>query len=373
MQRSVKGLIKLIPHSNEILGYFASNKQPTSGFREQQIDEERLKAELLLADSNWRTIIDRAETHGYFKGQIEFLLDYCGALDRWDSKSSSLNWHRDEHRFFQNEFMKYLVRAEAMFKPIGLNDLGKYRWQRALLSMGNYLLPSGNHNVSFLTNSISEQDGWKRLLRGSRTNTEARQVLKKLFNRIDSTETTEIKAQLEEIICEESASELWRKALIETPEAFDYCEKNAIRMNSESEIYLLKKSQMNGYHAELFTFHLFCKLFYPNTIKINFAPLELNQTYDFVYGTEEEPGFRLTWSKENSIVTFFVVWKNNMFNIFVGKEILSKIPDIQKKLQEIFGFREQDEKFVMETSSNKILDVLHQLAQTLRRITDSNS
>lgn len=109
LQRSVNGLIEMIPKSNDILGYFASNKQPTSGFRRQQINEEKLKAELLLADSNWRTIIDRAETHGYFKGQIEFLLDFCGAFDERNKTTSALNWNKDRHRFHQEQFKKYLT------------------------------------------------------------------------------------------------------------------------------------------------------------------------------------------------------------------------------------------------------------------------
>ena len=36
---------------------------------------EKLKAELILQHDGWRPLIDRAESHGYFRGQIDFLLD----------------------------------------------------------------------------------------------------------------------------------------------------------------------------------------------------------------------------------------------------------------------------------------------------------
>ena len=54
-----------------------------------------------------------------------------------------------------------------MFGPQGLNDHGKYRWQRALLSIGDYLLPSGTQNISFLVNSSTDPASWKRLLKGT--------------------------------------------------------------------------------------------------------------------------------------------------------------------------------------------------------------
>lgn len=52
-----------------------------------------------------------------------------------------------------------------MFDEDGLIDLGAERWQRALLSLGDYLLPNGGANRSFLVNDASEPFSWKRFLR----------------------------------------------------------------------------------------------------------------------------------------------------------------------------------------------------------------
>jgi DDE superfamily endonuclease len=60
----------------------ATSETPTAGFSLQQISEEKLKAELILGHSGWRPLIERAEGHGYFRGQVEFLLDFCGAVAR---------------------------------------------------------------------------------------------------------------------------------------------------------------------------------------------------------------------------------------------------------------------------------------------------
>ena len=154
MQRSISALIKMRPHSGNVLQFFANTEKPTGGFNQQQIAEEKLKAELIIADPNWKPLIDLAEVHGYFRGQIEFLLDFCGVLTR----SQDLNcgeWDQDTHSQLQDEFKDYLLKAKAMFTANGLVQMTDFRWQRALLSIGDYLLPSGR-NLSFLSNSATE-------------------------------------------------------------------------------------------------------------------------------------------------------------------------------------------------------------------------
>ncbi|MFP3526191.1 hypothetical protein SB912_27275, partial [Pantoea sp. SIMBA_072] len=73
-----------------------------------------------------------------------------------------------------------------MFNARGLNSLPDFRWERALLSQGDYLLHSGS-NYSFLSNSASDQASWKRLLRGGagQNEKEARILLHQLLEQID--------------------------------------------------------------------------------------------------------------------------------------------------------------------------------------------
>lgn len=37
----------------------------------------------MLKDEGWSERIVSAEQHGYFKGQVEFLLKFSGVLDHW--------------------------------------------------------------------------------------------------------------------------------------------------------------------------------------------------------------------------------------------------------------------------------------------------
>jgi hypothetical protein len=49
-------------------GNIRCSPQYGSGFADQQVKEETLKAGLILSHAGWRPVIDRAEGHGYFCG-----------------------------------------------------------------------------------------------------------------------------------------------------------------------------------------------------------------------------------------------------------------------------------------------------------------
>ena len=363
MQRSISGLLKMAQNSGDVLQFLAATERPTAGFSPQQVSEEKLKAELILADAGWRSLIDRSEAHGYFRGQIEFLLDFCGALGE-SKNAGDVNWEATDHRSLQDKFENYLKKAEAMFSAHGLIDLGQYRWERALLSIGDYLLPSGRQNISFLTNSPTEQASWKRLLRGTGQKVpEARSLLQQLLDRLIADDS--LSAQLDEIIDGAEGLEPWRQAFVETPEAFAYCGKRAIRMTIENTVYLLKKTQMNGAHAELFTYCLFHNRLLPISSKLGFDPLELSGQYYSVNGTEIEPGIRFTWSRNEHLIYFDVEWKSHIFIISFQNNSLEELPDVNAALFDNAGFTEKENVLVRETSLTDFLDVLLELRQTL--------
>jgi hypothetical protein len=209
-QRSVSGLAGLLEHSDDILTHFSQADKPATGFRELQIGEEKLKAQLIRAHDGWRAHIDRAEGHGYFRGQIGFLLDFAGIAAK-SSESEPVDWEVSEHVALQKVLAEYIKLAEAMFTKDGLNDSKDHLWQRALLCMGDYLLPSGR-NRSFLVSSATEEASWKRLLGGSGHAAAARNILKSLFNKLSPEKP--IEEQLNKII--EGAEHLdpWRDAIV---------------------------------------------------------------------------------------------------------------------------------------------------------------
>lgn len=369
MQRSVAGVLKLSPRSTDILKHFATAEKPAAGFSEQQIAEERLKAELILSDSGWRPLIDRAEGHGYFSGQIGFLFDFCGATKKWN-RMGGVICDNDEHLSLQERFESYLKKAEAMFSARGLASLEEYRWERALLCIGDYTLPSGGRNRSFLVNSSGHPASWKRLLRGTGTTVStARETLHQLLDRLS--DDVSLEKQLDQIIAGAAGLEPWLRAFVETPEALKYCGERVIRWTAEEEIYLLKKSQMNGAHAELFTFCFFHNSLKRLSSEGRITPLELSD-YQSVSGTDDEPHALLVFEHGEYYLTFAIKWLG-CFHMSTSLSALANIPQIQTLLTDRAGFRELPGGFLRITSSTDMENALLELAQALASITSNDA
>lgn len=334
-QRSMRSLDGLLENALDILSHFAETEKPASGFNEQQIAEEKLKAELILAHDAWRELIDRAEGHGYFKGQIGFLLDFCGATAvRLNSDPN--DWEVMDHTTLQERFQRYMHLAEKMFSADGLIDLGAYRWQRALLSIGDYLLPRGS-NHSFLINSATDESSWKRLLRGTGNNVpEARQILQQLWDRLVLEE--DIARELDSIIDASQQLEPWRVTLVHCPEAFEYCKKNYIRRINSGTQYLLKRSQLNGTHAELFTYCLDQKL---KRWQSKFTVLKESQ-YQSVIDTSWEPHIKLHGNFQGKTVTFSVFNQDEGYRIQIIKSACIEIANLGDILKRV-GYSEADD------------------------------
>lgn len=362
MQRSIAGINELVAHSEHILQYFATVEKPAVGFSEQQITEEKLKAQLIIGNVKWRRHIDQAESHKYFRGQIEFLLEFCGALNRW-RETKCADWEMDEHLLLQMRFQTYLARAESMFNARGLVDLGMFRWERALLALGDYLLPRGTQNHSFLVNSTTDPASWKRLLRGASLRAvKARQLLRDLWDNVDV--DSDIGSQLDAII--EGASNLdpWRKALVGTPKAIEYCESRCIRRVSDSRIYLLKRIQMNGTHAELFTFCLYHNEIVSLATSGDIEPLQLND-YVNVIGADVEPGIQFNWSHKGRDVVFDFEWWSDHYVIFVDSDSLSELLDVKRRLRDVTKFQECEDRLQRKIQEAEGVSVVREIARLL--------
>ncbi|MGY2211741.1 DUF262 domain-containing protein [Pseudomonas pergaminensis] len=361
MQRSLLGVLSMLPHAGDILGYFASNEKPTAGFYLQQISEEQLKAELLLAHCGWRELIERAEKHGYFKGQIEFLLEFSGVLAK-RHKAGLTQWLPGEHLLLQQRFLGYLEKAEKMFNARGLNSLADFRWERALLSLGDYFLLSGS-NYSFLVNSPSEQASWKRLLRGGAgvNVQEARLLLQKLLEQIDL--DTPFEGQLDELIANAEGLEPWRQIMVDTPAVFGYCGEHALRWEGD-HIYLLKKSRMSGMHAELFSYHLFTQL-KAEQLQKKLLPLRQGE-YRPVSGSEFEPVLYLALTLRGCSLYFLIYSALGHFRIQVSRKTLKPVPDLEKLLVDTLKFDVQKEFVTLDVTRERIHITLRAMARAIK-------
>ena len=365
MQRSLTEIESLIQHSENILSYFANIDKPLAGFFEQQIIEEQIKASLILADEGWRTLIDRAEAHGYFRGQIEFLLKFSGVYDKRES-SCDVVWDKCLHKFLQDKFKIYLQKAELMFNERGLVNVGNYHWQRALLSIGDYLLPARRQNHSFLQNASTETASWKRLLRGTGHPRvpKARAFLQQLWDKIDVNK--DINDQLNKIIDEASNFEPWRGQLIYTSKAIEYCEKQHLRFHSD-DVYLLTRSVLGGYHAELFTFCLYHNKFLEMAKQNQFEPLVLQEYYS-VYGTDEKPGIIFHFEVKSCEFRIKVERFEGNYVILINRTSLEseQVSSLMNEFCETLVFEKN------ETKLKKVVEG-ENLAQNLLNISETTS
>ena len=249
--RSIKAINQLLPYSSDILNYFSNSASKVEGFAEIQILEERIKASLILKSGDWKNAVIKLEQHGYFIGQIDFLLKFSD-IKNYFIKNNNLNWSELENVLFFKKFIQYGEKAECMFSKAGLKDFEESLWQRSLLAKGDYLL-STSMNKSFLIND-DRDISWKRLLKDD---TSKRDILKLLF---DDISPASVASDLIKIINNYNTNS-WRKHFIQHPEIIMVCgNKRFIRWESENNILLLEQSRTNGWHREYYSYALKIRL-----------------------------------------------------------------------------------------------------------------
>jgi hypothetical protein len=246
---------RMLPHAPAILDHFTSGLLGLRGFSGQQVREEKLKAALILRSKSWRERIHCAEGNGYFQGQIGFLLKFAGVLDAWNSLSDN-GWTLQQDEELRQRFDYYNARAFALFEVDGLRKFPGAAFERALLSIGDYLLKADS-NWS-LGESAGRDTSWKRLLRGnaedSGDDANRRAMFQALLDQIDP--NVDVAPQLAQIVQTTPPTGDWREPFIRYPQMIDYCRMRMIRFHNDNQIYLLRKQRMNGEHAELYTYHL---------------------------------------------------------------------------------------------------------------------
>lgn len=289
-KNSLRSINSLLEHSGEILSYLATQKARIQGFNQQQVQEERLKAALILKTPEWKDAILKAEAHVYFKGQIEFLLDFCGVLQTFRN-DSTCGWPVIQDKSYLKAFQNYFAKASLIFDQYGLKRLGTFRTERALIAIGDYMFGKGQ-NSSFLENAEGPIS-WKLLLRGDQLNQpgKRRGYLKAMLDDISLSRGVE--NSLDAIIDSVVPAEQWRRLLAINPALISYCEKRQIRFYDPGNVYLLKGLRRSGDHVELVTYHLYTAILREKFKKGNLAPFN-NLEYRHVYTDLWEPTIYLS-------------------------------------------------------------------------------
>lgn len=237
-------------------------------FRETQRIEEREK--VVELDYSWNNAICKAESHFYFYGQIQFILDL--------SKSENGEYNLEK---FQINFKKlnYLFSRENL-----IDQSYKFRIQRLLLCINNrdalWMKGLSSYRWSFyssaMANSRQRDENW-RILFNQKT-----EYLKKVLD-IPNFETLNIENYL--TLAKKDIKD-WRYFFIDDPRLIKVCKQRLINWTSENHIRLLGSSRLSHYHYELRTYAMYLKEFehdenvtYCQVKRGSYAPF-INLKYD---------------------------------------------------------------------------------------------
>ena len=271
VSNAIRSVCSLLENAPEILKYLTSGER-IEAFPSWLIEEERIKASLILRPDGdkWLSKILEAERHGYFNGQIGFMLEFAGIIDYYVNEQN-VDWTEEQNETFFDRFVKYSRDSQVVFAENyenRINDVN-FRFERAVLFKGDYL-PSNNLHYNLLSTSTSKNNvkrdfTWKRLLRLDKDEvaTERRSFVKAVFDdpAFDSNNPNEC---LKNVFAGKSTGEQWRDYLIKYPSAISYCEQGFISFFGDIEgcegVLPMYSSRLSGYHRELYTWGLYCEL-----------------------------------------------------------------------------------------------------------------
>lgn len=266
--KSLKSLLDIAPF---ILRHLAKGEL-VEAFPSWLIEEERMKACLILKGNGnmWLESILEVEQHGYFNGQIGFILEFAG-IWKYFKAEHNLEWSIEDDSKYYGRFVKYSKDAQAVFAESyehRVND-ANYRFERAVLFKGDYL-PSNNLHYNLLStnavkNNVKRDFSWKRLLRLDKGEEamERRSFVKAVFDDL-SFDCTDPNNSLKVVFDGKSTGEQWRDTLIKYPSAIKHCEQGFISFFSGIKgcegILPMSTSRLSGYHMELYTWALYREL-----------------------------------------------------------------------------------------------------------------
>ena len=173
--RSIRSVDSLLTKAPEILKYFAETAS-VEGFSSWQIDEEKVKAKLMLASDEWRQSILIAEKNNYpyFKGQIGIILEFAGISSYYQEHVGS-TWIAENVEAFRTIFDSYSEKISTIFDRDYSQNHNKMNdsscaFERAVLSKGDYLSYTNKEKRNLMDTSnvkqnIKRDHSWKRYLR----------------------------------------------------------------------------------------------------------------------------------------------------------------------------------------------------------------
>lgn len=258
---AIKSIEDLLPHSSGILEFLKKDNATISLFSSWQVWEEKIKAHLITKSEDWKNKIEEVEKHGYFNGQIGFILEFAGIEEYYDN-NKSCDWNEQEDTEYFKKFSDYAGKASIVFHESYENRVNDkdFVLERAVLTKGDYLTTASQNRKNLLStsltkNNIKRDHSWKRLLRISNDKDipKKRLYVKQVFD--DKRFDINNQVSSLESICNDRTN-TWRDYFISCPVMIKYCKQGFIRFDNENSIRLYKQSQSNFPHVELYSYYL---------------------------------------------------------------------------------------------------------------------
>lgn len=300
-----------------------------------QFKEEKNKAKLIVKDKAWETIFLTYENHSYFRGHIQFLLDF----------------EKEEKEKFQHyaECCALIFNTEKEKKNPFIGP--PFLLHRALLLTDVLSSENGNGNMyPVQVNSNKKlmlKEEWRNYI-----------LANKKRNRLIRTLIDEVtESKKEEVITNDNLkqcfsdwinskkgeiSNKWQIKLINYPKIIFYARKKMIRYIHDNKVFVLGASGLNHYHRELYTHALFLSLEekeidLPNVSynqeKTHWAPTFV--VIDKIPFGSEEYAIHIEYDTKNNSVGYFL----SIFNI---KQEQEPHDDILKYMEEDLGLKPFD-------------------------------
>lgn len=242
---AIQAISVLSPYWDNLLEYFANEDVNMKIFSPVQIDEERIKANLILRRPDFADKILSAESHDYFGGQLRSALALAGITYNVAKEAEEKSLREKMHAFDT-----YWSKISVLFNAKG--PIFGNLMRQALLSQMDYTLRTGGY-YSFGVDNPNDPVSLKALFADS-TKTD---LIRMLVDSFPSTQARDIKSSMQEIINNSNIPEIdWRFCFIKYPELFDLMSKQYMRINKGQNTLIIKNKAANGYNYDVFIYTL---------------------------------------------------------------------------------------------------------------------
>lgn len=366
---TVKSIIKGFIKDRQYYSDFSNsnNKLNFTGFRADQVYEEKLKMQLRLKENtNWNILINKAEEHKYFQGQIGFLLHLTG-IDSYYDEYINIEFSLEENNKFEQEFKEYLAVANQIFKNTEIDKESNNLMYQALLTYDDYLIHSATYR-SFPKTDKHRDNSWYRFMREFKLDSKYNKIWKTLESLMHDLKSGKT---LEDIVINIPTD--WRECFVKYSETIDRCgDYKHFRVES-GNIYLLSKDTKRSNYTELETFHLLKSKFESNIndyAPFNNADYYMGNTkngdpcvylYEYeINGLNVELNIYHYGNKEYPWEIYILVDDNDISEL---DNILGSILNSNK-----FTYEAESEKFYIPVYTLKISGTIIDLDNTIRKI-----